>query len=659
MTFYKYVPLILFLIINISCQHTTPKQNIQIYHQLSELKKYDVLLDVLLNDLIAAKKSNDVSQQLEINLMLAEIYTYHMIDFNNSLAYCRKAAVLNDKLKGKKYSNTSDKLNSFENYIKVQKGLQTNPIDYTDNPRRMNLIDKAFSYNELTQTEKIVLINKSEDIMSSDGEFSRNDVRLIAAGIVASAQYGKIEAGHSFIQKLQELVKNKEKEILRQATIFEKEAQKNKNRFLKNIAKTTYSVIAIASVAVLTAGTIFFDKNEMAVARQWWGSESSDLKRSSAIYARSKTFARESEFARGLNIFLNYHEQIKFYNAAGKIMTNKNLYKEGINYLSQGIDLIEIIRKTIFSESDRMAYFALRNDLYDQIIYLLMENGDIEKSLLYSERARSRAFLDVLASGNLEFKNNQEANQYATIRDRQAEVSSMLNNTMLADAQVDYLNSKIRGIRVASSNNTNFSEIGNLSSITVPDIKKTQKDLPEGTTFLSYYISENNVFGWSITKETIKGKKLSILTSSAKRLCFEYLQKCKSPEKSIAEIDLFNNLILPFEDYFTGTKLIIVPHRFLHHFPFASLLSKDGYLIQKYSLTYSPSISVWNLLNERKVHKPNTLLAIGPKIQSSVWPMLPGAEIEIQKISKVYEHSLLLAGSSVEKTEWFLAVSSG
>jgi CHAT domain-containing protein len=64
---------------------------------------------------------------------------------------------------------------------------------------------------------------------------------------------------------------------------------------------------------------------------------------------------------------------------------------------------------------------------------------------------------------------------------------------------------------------------------------------------------------------------------------------------------LYQALVAPLETFLTGTgmaagtpqKLTIIPHGCLHQLPFHALYDDDGYLIERFEITYAPSATIY------------------------------------------------------------------
>jgi len=98
--------------------------------------------------------------------------------------------------------------------------------------------------------------------------------------------------------------------------------------------------------------------------------------------------------------------------------------------------------------------------------------------------------------------------------------------------------------------------------------------------------------------------------------------------------NLYTELIAPIESSLRGKHLVLVPHGILHYVPFQALLDGEDYLIDRFTVSYAPSASIFTLCQQRSAcTSGNTLLMGVPDAQapsiddeiSALQSILPGA----------------------------------
>ena len=84
-------------------------------------------------------------------------------------------------------------------------------------------------------------------------------------------------------------------------------------------------------------------------------------------------------------------------------------YESALGYYAQSIAIIEELRSAVSSEEARAGFFATVADIYANIVLLCVQMGRAAPAFDYVERARSRAFLDLLAAGSPDMPRTIEA----------------------------------------------------------------------------------------------------------------------------------------------------------------------------------------------------------------------------------------------------------
>jgi CHAT domain-containing protein len=114
-------------------------------------------------------------------------------------------------------------------------------------------------------------------------------------------------------------------------------------------------------------------------------------------------------------------------------------------------------------------------------------------------------------------------------------------------------------------------------------------------------------------------------------------------ERSTREVlaSLYTVLVAPVEGLLeeTGTrpsylagapaKLVIVPHGLLHQVPFHALFDGEGYLLERFEISYAPSTRVYSLCQEKTPRRSGRALVMGVAD-----PLIPAVEKEAQAVAR-------------------------
>lgn len=370
---------------------------------------------------------------------------------------------------------------------------------------------------------------------------------------------------------------------------------------------------------------------------------------------REIKIAGESEYASGFNVLLNIDEQLKLFRGIGiSHHTNRNT-KESIFYHKESINIINNLRSTISSEKGRINFAQYKETVYNTLVDDLIANKSDEEALFYAESSRSRALVDLLGSRKDIIFKNEKTNEYVNdIVDAQIYQDSIRQQAGVSDEQAEYINklrsSTIeRGVGGTTKNpNQNEEELLNsqemLSMITVSDLKipEIQALLPEHSSIIEYYISDNRIYAWLIEKTNIKSYILNIHPEQLKQEIESFNQLITTSKSNLQDIyksgkNLYEQLFAFIEKDIKNKQLYIVGHRYLHFLPFEALYDGTQFFVQRYSLSYLPSSSVLKFLKPSN-GRFQSLLAIGnPKVDyiQNVSPLV-GAEQEAISVAGIF-----------------------
>lgn len=305
--------------------------------------------------------------------------------------------------------------------------------------------------------------------------------------------------------------------------------------------------------------------------------------------------------------------EIKFYSYdvyRGKMLCFRQLKRqvEFQNELKKILDISEQYRRSIREDENRQTFFENEQIVFDAAISDALERSDSKKAFEYAEMSKSRSLLDFIRSEE------------------------------------------------------SISEIEKKdSTVTQPlSIEEIKARMPENVQIVMYSLLEDKLAIWTLSKNNFDLKEKNINTSKFEKNVETFrrsiVEKSNDPKQKEFARDLYQFLI-PTE--LNKEKIIcFILDKSLHKIPFASLISPQGkYLIEDFSLFYSPSASVFVTASEnaekRSKVRNERLLSIGnPQFDRTENPNLedlPNAEIEAEKISENYQTTNKFIGRSATK----------
>ena len=279
----------------------------------------------------------------------------------------------------------------------------------------------------------------------------------------------------------------------------------------------------------------------------------------------------------------------------------------------------------------------------------------MEEAFNYSERARSRAFLDILGS-KVQLAHGVLLEEERALQAR----ISVLQAKISAGEQEDEEEAPDRGqfqreVEAAQKAYNDFlakvrkenKEQASLMNVEPLTLKQTQELLEPGVTMLEYFVTPQQVLLWIVEKDRVElvqipiGRKELVAKVASFRQGVFQLEEIEKVRASAQ--DLYRLLIEPALRHIRGKELIIVPHDTLHYVPFHALLSPQGrYLVESYPINYLSSASLLQFTALKRKAQGERVLAFGNPDLGDPAMNLRFAEREAKEIQALYPQSTLL-----------------
>ncbi len=329
---------------------------------------------------------------------------------------------------------------------------------------------------------------------------------------------------------------------------------------------------------------------------------------------------------------------------------------------TQAITTIEQMRTQVLgSEQQQQGFFSSRLVPYYDMIELLDPQKEPSKALDYAERAKGRALLDVLQSGRIQITKAMTASEREREQQMQAEMVS-LNKQLEQENGEDKpdpgrlagLQGRIESARLQYSDfQTNLfaahpelkAQRGQVQPV---NLEEAARLLPDSKcAFLEFVTAEDKSYLFVLTRKDeidrvapeLKVYALPVTYKELKRKAERFRDQLGRRDLTFRPLsgDLFRSLIKPAEAQLADKDtLVIVPDGPLWNLPFQALLQDNNhYLLEKYAISYAPSLTV--LREMMRVHQkrsPETPAPQSTTLLAMANPVL-GKET-IQRAAVVY-----------------------
>jgi CHAT domain-containing protein len=330
----------------------------------------------------------------------------------------------------------------------------------------------------------------------------------------------------------------------------------------------------------------------------------------------------------------------------GLIALEEGHSEQGIGLLVQSVDAIESVRSTISFEAAKIGFAGDKQTVYAILIGALAESGDWRQAFLYTERAKARALVDLLAQ-------REDLAPPPSVDDK---VRELFARAATVDTGVGYAatDETARGIKLIADSRdalaTAAPEAASLISVQKVDIPDISARISADESLVEYYSQGNELYAFVLHDGAIKGYPLSARGLATEVRAFREAIARRDPQAMDLGKGLYDRLVRPLLPDLKGTRLVIAPHGVLHYLPFAALDDGERYLLDQFSLRLIPSASTLLYLRTEQSKKAGKLLALGnPDLGERAYD-LPNAQVEAVQVAAMFPDSRALVRADASKS---------
>ena len=339
---------------------------------------------------------------------------------------------------------------------------------------------------------------------------------------------------------------------------------------------------------------------------------------------------------------------------------------------------LETLRGNLRGEELKVSFFKNKLEVYENLVAacLALRDGDpvrrLEEAFRYIEQAKSRSLMDLLLqpvqrqvdaeqeAGQSELVRNirnlrEELNWYYNLIERE-----QLRPEAKSQARVEVLERQVRAREtdlLRTLQEASLAEAGQ-AGVQLPThlpLEQIRETVPEDATLVEYFLVQDRFIACVLTREiiqivpvTLNARVQSLLRllqfqMSKFRLDAAYVQAFESAMMQSTQghlRQLYEELIAPIRAALHGKHLILVPHGVLHYVPFHALFDGEQHLLDRYSISYAPSASIYALCARRPTAASNSAL-----LMSVADAQAPLIEDEIQALASILPNPTVLSGN--------------
>ena len=268
-----------------------------------------------------------------------------------------------------------------------------------------------------------------------------------------------------------------------------------------------------------------------------------------------------------------------------------NDIERAFHHLVLGIDVVEETRTPLREEGLKISLLGRWQQLFEEIVLLLVEQHRYTEAFAYVERARSRAFLDLLAAG---------ASAAATGSEEPMAPTEIQAHLPPGAAIIEFFATGLPGT------------LGTMLDGIPDSAHRLKRYLLPPTRLLAFVVS-NHVLQAVELNASIQQIELQNFHPTDGRLRGTQPVPGQPLRPNHRWRDLARRLLLPLQSHLTGFQhLFYVPHGLLHYVPLHACVDVQQLTgVSNCTVSYSPSASILFMRRPLLSHAKRGSLAIG------------------------------------------------
>jgi len=317
----------------------------------------------------------------------------------------------------------------------------------------------------------------------------------------------------------------------------------------------------------------------------------------------------------------------------------------------QAIELVENMRARIGAEGARRSFASAKARLYRQAVALAWERRRHRQAFLLAERARGRAFLDLLAERWLDSSNPRLARRLRRWRD--ARLERLPSPRLLVGEPARSLlagRSQAPSARPSADARQGWISLVAVNPAGVADV---QAVLQGDELLVSFFHDGRRLLVMGLDRRGVYAAETAVTTDTLRNRVSAFLRVLRQPQRPERVVRrkagrLYELLLGDLLAAHPARRLVVVPWGPLYYLPLAALHDGSGYLVDRVErLEVVPSASSLVMLRSGGKGATGQVLALGNP--PSELPPLPAAEREVNLLGKMFAGALVRTGSGASK----------
>ncbi|MGH7597733.1 MAG: CHAT domain-containing protein, partial [bacterium] len=364
----------------------------------------------------------------------------------------------------------------------------------------------------------------------------------------------------------------------------------------------------------------------------------------------------------------------------GALSRQSGELEPAVDFYTRAIAALERQSAKIKIEEYRSGFIDNKSEIYEETVLLLLQMNRSAEAFVFAERAKSRSFADLLASGKIDLGAGADRallNRRDRLLDRisftQGKINALLQKpaTETGRFEMAALNDTLSALQKAYADilvelKAANPELADMVSVEPLPLTEVQTMLADSVALIEYFFAKDQLVSWVVDRGQARAVQTPLDRNRLSESIVQFRRAIiKRASTESFSRELYDLLVKPIEPLLTSAKqLVIVPHGVLHYLPFPALQKADStYLIDHYALALAPSATVLGFCYRKgssileQAQENYRVLALGnPEVGNARFD-LPFAEKEITSLEQTFEQiesyarkqatsSALVAGAS-------------
>lgn len=343
----------------------------------------------------------------------------------------------------------------------------------------------------------------------------------------------------------------------------------------------------------------------------------------------------------------------------GALSRQSGELEPAVDFYTRAIAALERQSAKIKIEEYRSGFIDNKSDIYEETVLLLLQMNRSAEAFAFAERAKSRSFADLLASGKIDLGAGADR-ALLERRDRlldrisftQGKINALLQKpaTETGRFEMAALNDTLNALQKTYADilvelKSANPELADMVSVEPLPLTEVQTMLADSVALVEYFFAKDQLVSWVIDRSQARAMQTSLDRNRLSESIVQFRRAIiKRASTESFSRELYDLLVKPLEPLLIGAKqLVIVPHGVLHYLPFPALQKADStYLIDHYALALAPSATVLGFCYRKgssileQAQENYRVLALGNPDVGNARFDLPFAEKEITSLEQTF-----------------------